>query len=191
MRFLLNWIRLKKPSVSSPMKTYTTNFNSGPTKKPAPAPKPKPQPAPQVPKVKTGNGFALSARDQAHLKKLHPDLARVVRRAAADWALKGQIFFITCSLRTMAEQKALMAAGATRTLRSRHLPGRTTNISHAVDLAVKLNGTLKWDWPLYANLAKAMKAAAIAENVPIEWGGDWKSFKDGPHFQLPWATYPG
>lgn len=191
MRFLLNWIRLKSRSVSNPMKTYTTNFNSGPTRKPTPAPKPKPQPAAQVPKVKTGNGFALSARDEAHLKKMHPDLARVVRRAAADWEVAGQIFFITCSLRTMTEQKALMAAGATRTLRSRHLPGRTNNLSHAVDLAVKIGGTLKWDWPLYANLAKAMKAAAAAEKVSIEWGGDWKSFKDGPHYQLPWAKYPG
>jgi peptidoglycan L-alanyl-D-glutamate endopeptidase CwlK len=35
-----------------------------------------------------------------------------------------------------------------------------------------------------------MKAAAKAEKVPLEWGGDWK-FKDGPHFQLPWATHPG
>jgi len=26
--------------------------------------------------------------------------------------------------------------------------------------------------------------------VPIEWGGDWKTFKDGPHFQLPHAKYP-
>jgi len=26
--------------------------------------------------------------------------------------------------------------------------------------------------------------------VSVEWGGDWKSFKDGPHYQLPWAKYP-
>ena len=35
------------------------------------------------------------------------------------------------------------------------------------------------------------RLAAAAEKVAIEWGGDWKSFKDGPHFQLPWAKYPG
>ena len=49
---------------------------------------------------------------------------------------------------------------------------------------------MKWDWPLYAKLAAAMKAAAKVEKVPVEWGGSWK-FKDGPHFQLPWAKYPG
>jgi peptidoglycan L-alanyl-D-glutamate endopeptidase CwlK len=35
-----------------------------------------------------------------------------------------------------------------------------------------------------------MKTAAAAEGVPVEWGGDWRSFFDGPHFQLPWASYP-
>ena len=36
-----------------------------------------------------------------------------------------------------------------------------------------------------------MKAAAKKEGVLLEWGGDWKTFKDGPHFQLPWVQYPG
>lgn len=44
--------------------------------------------------------------------------------------------------------------------------------------------------PLYAKLAKAMKQAAKELGVPLEWGSDWKSFKDGPHFQLPWKQYP-
>ena len=25
---------------------------------------------------------------------------------------------------------------------------------------------------------------------PVEWGGDWKTLKDGPHFQLPHGAYP-
>jgi peptidoglycan L-alanyl-D-glutamate endopeptidase CwlK len=29
-----------------------------------------------------------------------------------------------------------------------------------------------------------MKAASAELNIPIEWGGDWKNFKDLPHFQL-------
>jgi peptidoglycan L-alanyl-D-glutamate endopeptidase CwlK len=36
-----------------------------------------------------------------------------------------------------------------------------------------------------------MKAAAKKEKVPLEAGIDWVSFKDGPHYQLPWAEYPG
>lgn len=133
----------------------------------------------------------LSARDEAHLKKLHPDLARVIRRAAKDWVDGSKSFFITCSIRTLDEQKKLKAAGASKTLRSRHLPGKTNGLSHAVDFAMKIGNEVRWDWPLYADLAKRIKAAAKAEKVPLEWGGDWVNFKDGPHFQLPWAQYPG
>lgn len=133
----------------------------------------------------------LTASDEKHLAKLHPDLAKVVRKAAAIWPYKDQVFFITCSLRTVAEQKKLVAAGASKTMRSRHLPGKTNGKAHAVDLAIKLGKTVKWDWPLYVQMAKVLKDAAKAVNVPIEWGGDWRSFRDGPHYQLPWAKYPG
>ena len=133
----------------------------------------------------------LSPRDEAHLKKLHPDLARVVRRCASDWNSADKSFFITCSLRTLAEQKKLLAAGASRTLRSRHLAGKSNGLSHAVDLAVKIGKDVKWDEPLFVDLGKRMKAAARAEKVLLEWGGDWKKFSDKPHFQLPWAQYPG
>ena len=133
----------------------------------------------------------LTPKDEAHLRKVHPDLARVIRRAAVIWPHTDYTFFITCSLRTLEEQKKLMAAGATRTLRSRHLPGKTNKLSHAVDLAVRMGKTVKWDWPLYAQMAKTIKAAAKLEKVTIEWGGDWVSFRDGPHYQLPWAKYPG
>lgn len=129
---------------------------------------------------------------EARLRMVHSDLVRVVRRTAKDWdESKGLSFIITCGPRTLAEQKKLVASGASKTLRSRHIPAGRPPVSHAVDFAMKLNGKLKWDWPLYAELARRVKAAARDENVPIEWGGDWKSFKDGPHFQLPWAKYPG
>ena len=133
----------------------------------------------------------LTANDEKHLKKVHPDLARVIRRAADIWPHKDQVFFITCSTRTLAEQKKLIAAGASRTLRSRHLPGKTNKLSHAVDLAVRMGKTVKWDEPLFVQMSKTIKAAAKAEGVTIEWGGDWKTFSDKPHYQLPWAKYPG
>jgi peptidoglycan L-alanyl-D-glutamate endopeptidase CwlK len=59
-----------------------------------------------------------------------------------------------------------------------------------VDIAPFVGGTIRWDWPLYDRLAVGVKQAAFEEGVPLEWGGDWKSFKDGPHWQLPWAQYP-
>jgi peptidoglycan L-alanyl-D-glutamate endopeptidase CwlK len=126
----------------------------------------------------------LNTVSEKRLRGVHPDLVRVVRRCATDWADPETGFIVTQGLRTLEEQKLLKAKGASRTLRSRHLTG------HAVDLAVSVQGQIRWDWPLYAKLAKAMKAAAKVEKVPLEWGGDWTSFKDGPHFQLPWSKYP-
>ena len=43
---------------------------------------------------------------------------------------------------------------------------------------------------LYSQIATAMKQAAAELNIQIEWGGDWKTFKDGPHFQLSRSAYP-
>lgn len=121
----------------------------------------------------------------AKLRGVHPDLVRVVMRCAKDWKDLDAAFIVTCGVRSLAEQKLLVAKGASKTMRSRHLTG------HAVDLACVLKSKVRWDWPLYDRLAKRMKAAANKEKVPLEAGADWIKFRDGPHFQLPWAQYPG
>jgi peptidoglycan L-alanyl-D-glutamate endopeptidase CwlK len=132
----------------------------------------------------------LNPSSLSRLKGVHPDLVRVVMRCAADWRDAETGFVVTCGVRTLEEQKVLKAKGASKTLRSRHIPA-ANGFSHAVDLACVIKGAVRWDWPLYDRLAVRMKAAAKAEKVPLEWGGDWKTFKDGPHYQLPWASYPG
>lgn len=132
----------------------------------------------------------LSASSKSKLKGVHPDLVRVVSRCAKDWTDKQFTFGLTCGVRTLEEQKVLVKKGASKTLKSRHIPA-PNGYSHAVDVVAFIDGKVRWDWPLYDKIAKAMKAAAKAEKVSIEWGGDWVSFKDGPHFQLPWASYPG
>lgn len=132
----------------------------------------------------------LNTSSLAKLRNVHPDLVRVVMRCASDWKDPETGFIVTCGVRTLAEQKILKAKGASRTLRSRHIPA-ANGYAHAVDLAYAINGQVRWDFPLYEKLAKAMKAAAKAEKVPLEWGGDWVSFRDGPHYQLPWDKYPG
>lgn len=132
----------------------------------------------------------LSASSKSKLKGVHPDLVRVVSRCAKDWTDKQFTFGLTCGVRTLEEQKVLVKKGASKTLKSRHIPA-PNGYSHAVDVVAFIDGKVRWDWPLYDKIAKAMKAAAKSEKVPIEWGGDWVSFKDGPHFQLPWASYPG
>ncbi len=125
--------------------------------------------------------ITLSPRSISRLTDVHPDLVRVVKRAAAMSALD---FTVLEGLRTAARQKTLLASGATKTLNSRHLTG------HAVDLAPMLEGEVSWAWPLYHTLAGVVKAAAAHEKVPVQWGGDWTTFKDGPHWELPWAQYP-
>ena len=125
--------------------------------------------------------FELDPKSIDKLIGVHPDLAKVVKLAAQKSPLD---FVITEGVRSLERQKQLVAAGASKTLKSRHLTG------HAVDLAAKVGGEVRWDWPLYAKLAQAMKEAAIELKVSIQWGGDWKTFKDGPHFQLHPRFYP-
>lgn len=134
-------------------------------------------------------GFDLTARDEDILSTVHPDLQAVVRQAARTAPFR---FRVLEGVRTLARQKELVDRGASKTMNSRHLTG------HAIDLAPyfdanddgKIDGADMWHWPLYDRLAPIMKAAARDVGVPVEWGGDWRSFRDGPHWQLPWSAYP-
>lgn len=121
----------------------------------------------------------IDARSERNLIGVHPDLVKVIRRAA-----KAGGFVVTEGLRTKARQAQLVKAGASRTMNSRHITG------HAIDVAALVNGEVRWDWPLYAAIAKAVKAAAKDLGVPIIWGGDWPKFRDGPHFELDRKAYP-
>lgn len=123
----------------------------------------------------------LDARSISRLAEVHSDLQLVITRADQ---LGEMDFIVTEGLRTLEKQKQLKAKGASQTLKSRHLTG------HAVDLAVLVDGEVRWDWPLYTKLGALVKEAAKIEGIHIEWGGDWLKFKDGPHFQLPWKDYP-
>lgn len=133
--------------------------------------------------------FGLSQKSLDKLVGVHPDLVRVVKRAIT---LSAVDFRVNEGLRTVERQKQLVAAGASKTMKSRHITG------HAVDLVAVMDldndGVVEteemFSWPLYPKIAAAVKEAAKQENVPIEWGGDWRTFKDGPHFQLPWKAYP-
>ena len=115
---------------------------------------------------------------------MHPDLVKVVRASFDDWTRDGLSFIVTEGLRTSERQAELYKVAATKTLNSRHLSG------HAVDLAVTLNNGALWDWPLYYRLAAVMKSNALRLGVGITWGGDWPTFKDGPHYELNWKDYP-
>lgn len=125
--------------------------------------------------------FRLSRRSRAHLEGVHPALVAVVEAAIVRTPVD---FMITEGLRTQARQTALVKAGASRTIRSRHLTG------HALDVAALVNGQVRWDWPLYGRIAEAFKAAAVDLKTPLIWGGDWKTLRDGPHFELDRKAFP-
>ncbi|MEY2688674.1 MAG: hypothetical protein RL375_2872 [Pseudomonadota bacterium] len=153
-------------------------------------------------------GFSLGATSLAELNGVHADLVAVVQRAIA---LSTQDFSVHDGLRTLAQQQALVAAGASQTLDSRHISG------HAVDLVPYINGKLRWEWPPIYKIADAVRMAARELGTPIRWGGAWdidlttstespedlvnaysarrrragqRVFIDGPHFELPSAKYP-
>ena len=126
-------------------------------------------------------GYTLSQKSLDRLKGVHPDLVKVVKRAIE---LTPIDFRITEGLRTKERQAYLKRKGATRTMNSRHITG------HDIDFVALPGGVVSWDFPLYAQIAAAFKKAAAEVNVLIEWGGDWKSFKDGQHIQLSRKLYP-
>jgi len=130
--------------------------------------------------------ITLSQKSLLKLEGAHPDLRKIIIRAAALSDLDFTILEVT---RTLARQRTLVASGASKTMRSRHIPG-ADGFSHAVDVAPLDGGQVSWAWPLYNKLAPVIKQAAQDVGVPVEWGGDWKTFKDGPHWQLPWKQYP-
>lgn len=125
--------------------------------------------------------FRLSSRSRSRLAGVHPDMVRVVERATT---LTPVDFMVTEGLRTIERQRKLVAAGASRTMNSRHITG------HAVDVAAIVDGKVRWDWPLYPRIAKAFRDAARQEGVKIIWGGMWPKLRDGPHFELDRSVYP-
>mgnify|MGYP000040422112 FL=1 len=121
--------------------------------------------------------YKLGNRSMQRLSGVHPDLIAVVKLAIS----KSKVdFTVLEGIRSPVRQRQLYKAGKSTTLNSRHITG------HAVDLA-------PWpiSWPLedFYPIAEAMKDAAEELEVSLEWGGDWKSFTDGPHFQLSRKKY--
>lgn len=152
--------------------------------------------------------FKLSQRSLDELSDVHADLVRVVQRAIVITPID---FSVIDGMRTLDEQRAFVATGASQTMKSRHLTG------HAVDLAAMIGNKARWELDLLCKVAMAMREAAKECQVPIRWGGNWdviltntdtppdelvyeyiqkrismgrKPFVDAPHFELHQNTYP-
>lgn len=135
--------------------------------------------------------FSFGAKSLSNLRGVHPDLVAVARLALAHSPVD---FMVIEGVRDLERQKMLKAQGASRTLKSKHLI-QDDGWGHALDVMAvgDINGdgstdhrdkSLTWDPEVYGRIAKAFKLAANALGVKIKWGGDFKGFFDGPHFEL-------
>ena len=147
--------------------------------------------------------YKLGNRSNERLEGVDASLQAVVRTAIG---ISEQDFSVICGLRTRKEQEALVAKGASQTMKSKHLGG------YAVDLMAYIDGG-RWELNLYDEIADAMAEGARAVDVPIRWGAAWsvpniaqytegnmedamnsyidlrrsqgrRPFIDGPHFEL-------
>ena len=114
------------------------------------------------------------------LEGIHPDLRKVVMRAAEHTPID---FIVTEGVRSMRRQRELVESGASQTFNSRHLTG------HAIDFAPIIGGEITWKWPPFRAIARNFKEAAQELGIAIAWGGDWRDFKDGPHIELDRRVY--
>jgi len=99
---------------------------------------------------------------------------------------------ISQGIRTEAEQLELFKKGrkyvnnkyvivnkskvVTYTLKSKHIEGK------AIDIAFIKNNKCDWSVSLFKEFWEIINKIEILKS--IEWGGNWKNFKDYPHFQI-------
>ena len=123
--------------------------------------------------------YRLSNRSLQSLSGVHPDLVAVVKLAIT---ITEQDFTVIEGIRNINRQRELYKAGKSTTMNSRHITG------HAVDM---VPWPVDWeDIERFEIMAEAMKLAAKELDIPVVWGGDWKSFYDAPHFELDRKSYP-
>lgn len=120
--------------------------------------------------------YRLGKRSRRVLRGVHHDLVILVATAIVDSPID---FTVLEGLRTEERQRQLVSSGASKTMNSRHLTG------HAVDVAPWFNGAVSWHGPHFDFLAEHMKSTAKRLGIGVEWGGDWRTFVDKPHWQLP------
>lgn len=127
----------------------------------------------------------LSNVSRERLNTCHPDLIRLVEAVNAEMTVQ-----VCCGVRTKAEQDAAFNGGQSKAAWPNSYHNQTPSL--AVDLAPlipskTMPGRLTIDWSdlvAFAEMAALVKERARELSIEIEWGGDWRTFKDRPHFQL-------
>ena len=110
----------------------------------------------------------------------HPDLQRLFRELKEWWTVNGDgsRMIVTQTTRACDLQELYYQQGKSKARCGQSLHNYEPSL--AIDIAfARSNGTLNWNKKLFA------KAGKEAERMGFVWGGSWKSFYDGVHFQLP------
>lgn len=132
--------------------------------------------------------FKFSRNSEKKLQYLHPNLQKFFRELIK---ISPYDFSITQGVRTAVEQNKLYQQGRTvpgkivtncdgYKLKSNHQT-KDDGLGHAGDIAVLVNNKITWEEKYYKEVA--ISARILMQKYNIEWGGDWKNFKDLPHFE--------
>lgn len=125
----------------------------------------------------------FNARSKALLEGVNPTLAELMTAVEAQHP---DAFEISEGMRTRDRQAQMVAEGKSQTMNSKHLGG------NAVDIAIAgPDGKPNWNFEDYRPLADTAKAVAAQMGIPdFGWGGDWRTLKDGVHFQVGGPPMP-
>lgn len=109
--------------------------------------------------------YKLGNRSKERLEGVDERLQAVVRSAIGQ---SSQDFSVLEGLRSIERQRELVARGASKTMKSKHIDGL------AVDLGAYDAVTgIRWEENLYFPIAEAMRSAARDIGVPLCWGAAW------------------
>ncbi len=115
--------------------------------------------------------YKLGQRSLERLEGVDERMVAVVKSAIHRTKVD---FGVVCGLRTIEEQRELVAKGASQTMKSKHLDGV------AVDLMAYVGSRASWELALYDDIADAMKEAAKDLGIAICWGAAWSTI-DHPY----------
>lgn len=108
--------------------------------------------------------YRFSARSLQALEGVNPILKEVAHQAL----LLSEIDFgVISGVRTEEEQRHLVAIGASKTMKSKHLTG------DAIDIMAWIDGRPCWEVGPYKMIHPAFQQAADNLNVSLTWGGTW------------------
>lgn len=134
----------------------------------------------------------VKSKSAKRLIGLHPVVRQATERLIEQSFARGVPIVIVQGLRTIEEQNELYAQGRTK-------PGQRVtnakggysfhNFGVAIDFALLLpdGKSVSWDMKRDGNSnreADWQEVAKIGKSLGFAWGGDWKSFKDYPHFEM-------